>query len=621
MRASILRLAFLTLLCDCASLDVTNPQMPKGEHAVSTPVRWRIAPRCLEGATQGNWQTRQDLANACKDLRRPDFISIAISGGGSKASIFTGETLFYLQALGLLRDTAVMSSVSGGSFAAALYALSCEPDDKPCQAPRPNGRRRPVWQHDTITATLGQGNGAVVWDQVGRLLVPFARASVSAGRFADIIDTDYFQGGRGDGSPFRFADVNPKRPHLFLNSTITSDNRGGLGTVSSPNGCVSIEGRHYLRRRTPDEYFHFAFSDYYFGMLHSRLADYPLAAGVASSAAFPALVDYGVLTDYCGQRGVDDKVRLTDGGVNDNQGLVEVYLILAELVFDQRRSDVWMTNPNALEILGANNRAFLFLVNSSVTETTGDPSTGGGSEPHGALSLVSDLVDKTLTAIDVFTAEGYNLRKQSYLAQGMLLRDRGRAKIYASEISLTELDQYGLGGTEAALRSKAGLGDESRTDFAEYFARMRQKRQSRAYGELVVRADIRKALHLSGFSPQCYFDMRQVLDASLVRLEPEDQACLREAARWATALRAQELCDQNDAWTSRPAELACPDGTPVLKHPEVLMDADAPSMCAARIDALISKQEAERQQTNKQAAERQQPPASPPDPSALCQKL
>ena len=610
MRASIIQLAFLMLLCGCTSLDTENKPMRRDAQAVSTPIRWRIAPRCLEGVARGSWQTRQELADSCYDPGRPDLVTISVSGGGSKASIFAGETLFYLQALGVLADTAVTSSVSGGSFAAALYALSCDPDDIPCQDPRPNGRRRPVWQHDTITKTLGQGNGAVVWDQVGRLLVPFTRASVSAGRFASIIDKDYFQGGRGDGSPFRFSDLNPKRPHLFLNATITSDNRGGLGT-SSDNGCVSIERRHYLRRRTPDEYFHFAFSDYYFGLLHSQLSDYPLAAGVASSAAFPALMDVAVLNDYCGRPGVDDKVRLTDGGANDNQGLVEIYLILAELVFDQRRSDVWFTNPQGMERLGPKNRAFLFLINSSVTEATLDPSRGGGSEPHGVVSALSNLVDKVLTTIDVFTAEGYNLRKQSYLAQGKLLRDVGRAKIYTSEISLTELDQYALGGTEAALRAKAELLDEDNTDFAQQFANMRQRRQSVAYKEPFARADIRKALHLSGYAPQCYFDMRQKLDASLVSLEPEDQECLREAARWATPLRAQELCDQKDDWTSKPAALECPDGTPRLQRPEVLMDTGTQSMCAARIEELIREQELERARNK----------TSPPDEGALCRRL
>jgi hypothetical protein len=272
---------------------------------------------------------------------------------------------------------------------------------------------------------------------------------------------------------------------------------------------------------------------------------------------------------------------------------------------------VWVTNPQSLERLDANNRAFLFLVNSSVTETTGDPSTGGGAEPHGAISEISDLLEKVFTTIDVFTAEGYNLRKQSYLAQGRLLRDVGRAKIYASEISLTQLDQYELGGTEAALRAKADLRDESRTDFAQDFAEKRQRRQQRAYAELVERPNVRQALHLSDYSPQCYFDMRQVLDASLVSLKPEDQDCLREAARWATALRAQELCDQNDEWTSRPAALDCQGGTPRLQYPEVLMDSGAPSMCAGPIEALIRKQEDERMKSH----------APLPGKGALCRRM
>ena len=105
--------------------------------------------------------------------------------------------------------------------------------------------------------------------------------------------------------------------------------------------------------------------------------------------------------------------------------------------------------------------------------------------------------------------------------------------------------------------------------------------------------------------------MRQKLDASLVSLEPEDQECLREAARWATALRAQELCDHKDDWTSKPAALECPDGTPRLQRPEVLMDAGAQSMCAARIDELMRKQGLERAMNK----------TSPPDEGALCRRL
>lgn len=100
------------------------------------------------------------------------------------------------------------------------------------------------------------------------------------------------------------------------------------------------------------------------------------------------------------------------------------------------------------------------------------------------------------------------------------------------------------------------------------------------------------------------FAMRQVLDASLVSLKPEDQECLREAARWATALRVQER-----SVTRLMSGQA--GGTTRLKHPEVLMDTGAQSACAARIDELIRKQEAERKETG----------APPPDKSSLCQRL
>jgi len=600
----------LLLLGGCATVVVENRELEAGQRTATVPVRWRIDPRCLDGAAQWPRQTREDIARDCPDPSRGDQISIAMSGGGSKAGIFGAETLFYLDALGLAHEVSVLSTVSGGSFAGALYALSCDPGDTLCLQPRPNGRTRPVWRHDTVMGTLGQGNSNVVNDQTVRVLVPFMPASESADRFAYLIDRDLFGGGTGD--PFRFADVNPKRPHLFLNATITSDNRGGLG--SHPRlGCPPLDGRGYLRRRTPDEYFHFAFSDYYFGLLRSRVSDYPLAAGVASSAAFPALIDFAVLKDHCGTTGKDDTVRLTDGGANDNQGLVEIYLIIAELVFQQHRSELWHSDPAMLELLRPDNRAFVFVVNSSVTETTGDRSNGGGTEPYGVLGLISDVVHKVLTTIDVFTAEGYNLRKQSYLAQAETLRAfKNHAPIYATEFSLTELDQYALGGTEAALRHKAHIEGDNATDFTERLATLRTARQQRAYREIVDRKEIRRALHLSDYHPQCYFDMREKLDSSLVRLDEEDQACLREAARWAGALRAQELCDQNDKLTARPSALACPGGSPRLRTPQVLMDDPVrPSQCTGRIEALIATQAAARAQTRE----------PPPAPEVLCRLL
>jgi predicted acylesterase/phospholipase RssA len=76
--------------------------------------------------------TRETLAVECLNAsskRERDFIAMALSGGGTKAAVFSAEAMFYLEALDLLHRVSVVSAVSGGSFTAGLYALSCEPND------------------------------------------------------------------------------------------------------------------------------------------------------------------------------------------------------------------------------------------------------------------------------------------------------------------------------------------------------------------------------------------------------------------------------------------------------------------------------------------------------------
>ena len=577
----------------CSSLSVDNQEATPPQIAASTPIRWHVQPDCLGPARQDPWHTREDLARACPDPAVRDLITIAISGGGAKAALFGGETLFYMQALGLLQQASVLSTVSGGSFAGAIYALSCDEGDIACIEARPHGRARPLWQYAPVMRTLGQGYSTLITEQTVRAFVPVVPSSISAGRFAQVIDRDYFQGGTGDGQPFRFADLNPKRPHLFLNATIVSENRAGLGSQPPNNLCLPLTKRGYLRRRTPDEFFHFAFSDYYFGLVRSEVSGYPLASGVATSAAFPALIDQAVLHDYCGEKGKTDLIRLMDGGANDNQALIEIYMILTELIYGQHRSDLYL-HSGALEALSPSDRAFVLVVNSAVTESTGEAASGETRQPHGTLGLLSGAVKKALTAIDVYSAEGYNLRKQSYLTQNALLQGQGRAPVIPVEFSLTALDQYYLGGTEAALRIKAGVATEEKSDIFQRLSNLRAARQRRAYEAIVPKAEVRHRLGLSDIHPQCYFDLRKELDASLVSLSDEDQDCLREAARWAAALRAQEMCDPADPFMRTPDGLACSDinGERVvsLRYPDVLVEpGKLPSRCRRRVESLMSR--------------------------------
>jgi hypothetical protein len=565
----------------------------------STAVRWqeRYA-GCIREQHYSGLKTREDLwSSQCQKAGTRDFISLALSGGGTKAAVFSGETMFYLQALGVLQNVSAVSSVSGGSFAGAYYALSCDQNDGDCWARPLRGLRPPPWDYAPAMKTLGSGYASLINEQIIRLLMPGVPATISAPRFADFIDKTYFGVPNPRQARFTFADLNPKRPYLFLNSTIITENRGGLGDQDA-NGCKGLKGRGYLRRRTPDEFFHFAFTDYYFGLLHSRLADYPVSGGVAASAAFTALIDPAELTDGCDAHTPQSVIKLIDGGANDNQALIELYMILAELVYKQRRSDLRPAPPgkvplasDELQTLGPEDRAWVMVVNSSVTATTGPAGTASGPQPRNLLSFLFSVANKALDVIDVFTAEGFALRSQLYLAErDRLTRIAPRPLVFPVEISLTQLDQYSHGGTEAALRQKAGYSEletpsmGSPTDIGDSRVKSRIQWQQASYDALVRNKkanEVRHNLHLSRWHPQCYFNIRDRVDASLVSMTEDDQACLREAARWSTALRMQEVCDAvaTTPGFAPPQGLQCVDGYVQLPHPEVLSD-KLPGTCS-----------------------------------------
>ena len=350
----IVNFALAILLAGCA-LPLLGPKL-------------ELTPIDAEHSTPIGWHTAEDTH---------DFIALALSGGGTKAAVFSGEAMFTLQALGLLSRTSLISSVSGGSFTSALYALSCDPGDAACGEVVP-GRKRPIWQHENTMKVLGQGYQSLVNQQLARFVIPFVPATISADDFALYIDRNYLGGAAGQPE-VRFANLNPKRPRLALNATIVSEDRVGLDSDQRP-GCLSGLGRDFLRRRTSDEFFHFAFTDYYFGMVGADLRPFPLAGGVAASAAFPALIDTERLPDRCHYDGTGavPVLQLMDGGANDNQGLIEVVAVLGELAFGQHRSDRW-NDPALQRLRPGSDRAYVFVINSSVTETTGLANAEGTS--------------------------------------------------------------------------------------------------------------------------------------------------------------------------------------------------------------------------------------------------
>ncbi|HNQ01333.1 MAG TPA: patatin-like phospholipase family protein [Syntrophales bacterium] len=280
---------------------VPPPAAASAAYIASTDVRHDVDWRC-RNAWRG--QPPERSIDKCREdaaRRDPDFIGLALSGGGSRAAVFSAAVMFELQRHGILPQVDVISSASGGSVTAALYAASCD-EGQDCPAAVNSGLRRTPWKESDVYPLLQQ-NFIDRWrincwrpENIVRYATYFDRTDVMAATFAETL----FGGTRDTQHSFLFRDLNPRRPYLILNATNNTD------SVAVP------------------EIFTFTGQD--FGTLRSRLDLFPVAYGVTGSAAFPGAFHYVTLRDYRTQE--SKFVHLMDGGVQDNLGIETLWRIL-----------------------------------------------------------------------------------------------------------------------------------------------------------------------------------------------------------------------------------------------------------------------------------------------------
>jgi NTE family protein len=249
------------------------------------------------------------------------FVVLAFSGGGTRAAAFSYGVLEalhdarYAGGRALLDDVDVISSVSGGSFTAAYYALFRDAMF--------TDAGRETYLHEKIRfQTRLVARALAPWHWL-RLLSPrFDRIDFAA----DFYDETIFAGKT-------FADLAGRKPYVVLNATDM-----GLGQ-------------------------RFEFTQDQFDLLCSDLGPVKIATGVAASSAFPGLLSPLTLRNWapegCGYREpawlrnarADDNparrrargralasyqderaerpwVHLLDGGLADNIGLRGPYIAL-----------------------------------------------------------------------------------------------------------------------------------------------------------------------------------------------------------------------------------------------------------------------------------------------------
>ncbi len=245
-------------------------------------------------------------------------VILALSGGGSRAGYFSARTMFALsklkfednEDLNLLQEVDLISSVSGGSMAAAYYASSY--DDNAKLSPELITRRR--WTERNIDEIF-EKNYIARW--VGNWFWPtniakfwftaFDRTDIMAQTLADnLFDTV------PTGLDLTLGQLNPDRPNLVLNATVGSSG-GKLDTERAKIfGTVFTFTEEDFRRK-----------------LHSKVADYDLSRAVMASATFPGAFNFMTLRNFkdSSDPNAHDSapyLHLFDGGNSDNLGLLSV---------------------------------------------------------------------------------------------------------------------------------------------------------------------------------------------------------------------------------------------------------------------------------------------------------
>ena len=284
-----------------------------------------------------------------QDAARDGKLGLALSGGGFRAALFHVGVLAQLAEQDLLRFVSVISTVSGGSIIGAFYYLKVKQLLEGRRAdqlqPTADGYRFLVRelegefvqaiQHNLRLITFADGG------QNARML---GEKYSSTMRLADLFNTYFFNALAG-GRPIYLkdlpitpvfesaaADANKSAgdfafvvPKLVLNATALNTGHlfqftgefVGESPVSSVIGGTST--MPILERLS------FADTDLTLRQ-RGRLRAISLGDAVAASCCVPGLLEPFTLNGlYTDEAGEAVAVRLVDGGVFDNQGLVSLY--------------------------------------------------------------------------------------------------------------------------------------------------------------------------------------------------------------------------------------------------------------------------------------------------------
>jgi len=239
----------------------------------------------------------------CEMAQPERAIGVALSGGGSRASVFAAAGLEALAELSLSQGCSVLdrvghvSSVSGGSIAASYFiAHNPAADSSP-------ERREEFFagMQKAMRANLGK---QTEWRQAKKFR--WVNPNKRAVSLAEILDREFLDGiTLGD---VREKELRGELPRMLINSTWYHSGRRFVFTSLPADALAFDLGDPQLDATTPAD----------FGV---NVNDLPLSTAVAASASLPWFIGPVTFVLGRGEGGAERYLHAGDGGLSDNQGV------------------------------------------------------------------------------------------------------------------------------------------------------------------------------------------------------------------------------------------------------------------------------------------------------------
>ncbi len=308
-------MSLLMTVSGCAFFAYTNEELDSSY--MKTPLKDTKATFCVS-EDRGKFKDVKD---------KRTLVILSLSGGGSRAAYWSASVMLALQevfkapedssdqekkdAINLLEEVDIISSVSGGSLPAAYYAISKDYDDPDIV------KSNRHWGPDTVKKLMSKNyRSKWLWNWfwphniVRYWFTAYDRSDIMAKTFSDnMFDKQIFGEKIAFDNMFNtkifrnkltFDDINRKRPYLIINST------------NGTEECFS-------------DVFTFTHDD--FLKINSDINDYDISRAVMASASFPSAFNYMTLRDFneCSRK---KYVHVFDAGNADNLGLTSVERII-----------------------------------------------------------------------------------------------------------------------------------------------------------------------------------------------------------------------------------------------------------------------------------------------------